>query len=522
MRRIWLLYSFHVMALIFGLSGILIALPNPDLWIDSPYGPEIFRFGINYGGIVHILWGALAMLAFGGLTIGWRKTLIFAALAASISLSSELIGTSTGFPFGDYAYLNGLGTKVLGRVPYTIPLSWFYLGFASYLLANAVIGPARTLKRSILAILGGTYLLVVWDLVLDPAMAHESMPIRFWTWYDTGSYYGMPWVNFLGWAGTGALFMLIARLIWREDADPDTYSPALPYAIYLANVVFGVVLAINVGLWVPALLAIVLGVVPVTVLLSRTLGAPGRGETSVGYAVMKRGALLAQRRLNLTVEGSDNLPASGATLIVARHFHHFYDGSLLVANSPRPVRIMVGLDWIQQRPLRSLMELACRSVSWPVILRRDGPAFANSSSVYEGNEMISYLRSAVRESVSLLRSGEVLAVFPEAYPNIDPAGSRKPEAGDYLPFSNGFARLARMAEGDGTTKVSIVPVGFAYEMDSPNAGKLNVTMRFGAAIEVSPDESTADLVRRAENEVRMLSRPSEIVSPVSERELVTS
>jgi uncharacterized membrane protein len=522
MRRIWLIYSLHVMALIFGLSGILIALPNPELWIDSAYGPEIFRFGINYGGIVHILWGALAMLAFGGLTIGWRKTLIFAAAAASISLSSELIGTTTGFPFGDYAYLNGLGTKVLGRVPFTIPLSWFYLGFASYLLANAFIGPARSLKRSVLAILGGTYLLVVWDLVLDPAMAHESMPIRFWTWYDTGSYYGMPWVNFLGWAGTGALFMVVARLFWRKDADPDTYSPALPYAIYLANVVFGVVLAINVGLWVPAILAIVLGVVPVTVLLSRKLGEPGRRESSIAYAVMKRGASLTQRQIDLTVDGSENLPASGATLIVARHFHHFHDGSLLVANSPRPVRIMVGLDWVQQRPMRSLIEFACHSVSWPIVLRRDGPALADSSSVYEPNEMISYLRSAVRESLNLLRSGEVLVVFPEAYPNIDPAGSRKPEESDFLPFSASFARLARMAERDGITKVSIVPVGFVYEMDRPNAGKWNVTMRFGAAIELSAGESTEDLVRRVESDVRMLSRPSEIVSQVSERELVTS
>ena len=54
-----------------------------------------------------------------------------------ISLTSELLGTSTGFPFGHYSYLSGLGYKIAGLVPFTIPLSWFYVGCVSYLLARA-------------------------------------------------------------------------------------------------------------------------------------------------------------------------------------------------------------------------------------------------------------------------------------------------------------------------------------------------------------------------------------------------
>ncbi len=48
---------------------------------------------------------------------------------------------------------------------------------------------------------------MVWDLVLDPAMAHESLPVTFWVWNQTGPYFGMPVQNFAGWAGTALLFM---------------------------------------------------------------------------------------------------------------------------------------------------------------------------------------------------------------------------------------------------------------------------------------------------------------------------
>ena len=77
--------------------------------------------------------------------------------AIGISLASELLGTSTGFPFGHYTYLNGLGYKVAGLVPFTIPLSWFYLGLSSLLLARGGLlsqtGPGRYFwGRSVLAI----------------------------------------------------------------------------------------------------------------------------------------------------------------------------------------------------------------------------------------------------------------------------------------------------------------------------------------------------------------------------------
>ncbi len=121
----------HATALVFGLAGMLIALPHPELWSSSPLGQQAFAFGMQYAGPLHMVLGAAAMLAFGGATLGWRRTLLFFALACGLSLTSELIGTGTGYPFGNYEYTSGLGYKILGRVPFSIPLSWFYMGLAS-------------------------------------------------------------------------------------------------------------------------------------------------------------------------------------------------------------------------------------------------------------------------------------------------------------------------------------------------------------------------------------------------------
>lgn len=268
--RSWLpstLFGAHLIALIFGLIGILVMLPNPDLWSGDPNAVKVFNWSMEHAGATHILLGAATMLAVGIVAIGWRKTLVFFAVSTGLSLTSELFGTGIGWPFGNYEYTSFLGYQVLGRVPYTIPLSWFYVGFAAYLLASAgahILG----VKRVALWTVGiGTWLLTVWDLVLDPAMAHESLRIQFWVWDETGPYFGMPIKNFIGWTITGLLFMAISRGIWREDINPRTFSNRLPLLVYAANLAFAMVLSAGVGLWIPILLAVVLGLVPAAAML---------------------------------------------------------------------------------------------------------------------------------------------------------------------------------------------------------------------------------------------------------------
>ena len=436
MTRVRLLFLCHLAALGFGLGGLLIALPHPELWAGSRNAADVFDFGMHYAGSLHIILGALTMLVFGVVALGWRRTLIFFTASASLSLAAELIGTGTGWPFGNYAYTSFLGHKVLGHVPFTIPLSWFYVGFATYLLANTLAGRYAPRARGLAAVLGGAALLTVWDLVLDPAMAHDDMIVKFWTWSKSGPYFGMPLQNFAGWALNAALFMAIARLLWRHDPEPREYPVWVPFGVYVANTLFAMALALSVGLWQPIVLAAVLGVIPATLALRLGSGArvtrPTRQRrvtpAGPGQAIVAAGArAVAARQFELRVEGREHLPRQGPALLAARHYHHLHDGCALLSAAGRPVRILVALDWVRSARLRPLLERACRSAGWPVALRPDGLA-AQPGGAYRADEARVYLTRAVRDAVALLRAGEALVVFPEAYPTIDPSYS--PKQGD--------------------------------------------------------------------------------------------
>jgi uncharacterized membrane protein len=277
----WLLVA-HVVALVFGLVGMLVMIPNPWLWSGSPLLVSVFVGSMEYAGALHIWLGAAVMAVVGAVTIGWRRTAIFFACSCAISLGFELLGTGTGWPFGAYEYTEGLGTKVFGRVPYTIPLSWFYMGLCSYLLASTILAQAGLRRRAVASVLFGGWLLMAWDLVLDPAMAHERLPLQFWVWHQTGAYFGMPLQNLLGWIATGVVFMAVSRVLWRSDVAPGEVPALVPLLVYVTNVVWAMVLSASVGLWGPIVLALALGIGPALLALRDRLVWPGSGAPVAG------------------------------------------------------------------------------------------------------------------------------------------------------------------------------------------------------------------------------------------------
>ena len=128
----------HIVAMAFGLAGIILVLPNANFMsklTTFEWGQTIFAWSMAGGGVMYMLLGTAAIALYAYRTLGLWHWLGFMIPALSLSLASELLGTSTGFPFGHYRYLSGLGYKIAGLVPFTIPLSWFYLGFSAYIIA---------------------------------------------------------------------------------------------------------------------------------------------------------------------------------------------------------------------------------------------------------------------------------------------------------------------------------------------------------------------------------------------------
>lgn len=233
--------------------------------------------------------------------------------------------------------------------------------------------------------------------------------------------------------------------------------------------------------------------------------ATGRNRASPVSAISQRvlasGARLASRKaITLTVEGAEYLPQHGPLLIAARHYHHLYDGCALVRSTRRPLHILVALDWVTSSTKRALMERACHMAGWPVVLREDGLA-RSGHSAYQTDEVRRYLRSALRKSVELLRSGQALVVFPEGYPNIDPAFTPK-RGDDFLPFRPGFLRIAELAQRSGSAAVPIVPAGFEYV---PEGSGWRVTLRYGAPLVLDGPLHRAEVAARIEAQVHTLS-----------------
>lgn len=524
------LFGAHLFALIFGLVGLIVIMPHPDLLIGFGLSPRDVSASIaggqRYTGSLHILLGAAAVLTFGLLYVGRRKTLIFFAIATLLPLGMELLGTGTGWPFGAYSYTANLGYKVLGRVPFTIPLSWFYMGFTSYLLASVILAAREVRHRGLWSLMLGAWFLTAWDLVLDPAMASNNLPFKFWLWHvSNGIYFGMPVQNFVGWSFTGLLFMALSRFFWRADVRPGQVLAWFPFAMYAANMGFACALSLSVGLWQPLIFAALFGLLPASLALRQPANSSGSGPGAARKANAPLPAappplleniaqriihafcrVAARRNLQLEVEGLEHFPAAGPVLIAARHYHHFYDGCALITVIARRIHILVALDWVRGAWIRRAMEWACHAARWPSVLRvgADNQLIASGQSAFRPEEAKRYLRHAVLDAVRLLRGGEVLVVFPEAYPNIDPVFTPKVGADAFLPFRAGVTRLVELAERDGTTHVQIVPAGLAYQQDGQ---RLRCLLRLGAPLSLATVPNKDTLLHTIEEQVHTLSAP---------------
>jgi putative membrane protein len=157
-----------------------------------------------------------------------------------ISLSSELLGTGVGIPFGEYRYTDALGPKWFGRVPVVISLSWFFMALPSYAVALAAF-PRHAAPRVVMA----SMVLLSWDLALDPAMSRATV---YWVWAEPGAYYGMPWLNLFGWYVTGLALMTALALL-----GADRWIARLPLrwlvGFYGANLLLPLGMSAAAGLW---------------------------------------------------------------------------------------------------------------------------------------------------------------------------------------------------------------------------------------------------------------------------------
>jgi uncharacterized membrane protein len=130
------------------------------------------------------------------------------AAPGAIGFAAELVGVTTGRPFGRYVYSEQLGRRI-GGVPVLAAAAWAIMARPAWVAAGWLSRrPAARIPLAAAALTG-------WDVYLDPRMASEG----YWTWPAGGRYQGVPASNFAGWFATGSCAFAVAAAV--DDAAPD-------------------------------------------------------------------------------------------------------------------------------------------------------------------------------------------------------------------------------------------------------------------------------------------------------------
>jgi len=215
--------------------------------------------------------------------------------------------------------------------------------------------------------------------------------------------------------------------------------------------------------------------------------------------------LLTGRRLKTVVAGGlEHVPSRGPALLVARHYHHLFDGLALFAALKRRFHIVVTLDWAESRATKLLMYSLNRLARWPMVLRVDALEQSRSRRrQFTPLDLRHFQATALRDAVTLLDDHRLLVIFPEGYPNIDPGYTAKNQPDEFLPFKTGFIHIAKAAERRCGIKIPMIPVGIHYRSGPPWVAVL----RFGAPIYVEASQNKQTLIANIEHRVKELSKP---------------
>ncbi len=190
-------------------------------------GELILPWGVAFGVVLQVA----AVLSVLRVAWGGKRTVQIVALVLPLAWLIEFVGSRTGFPFGAYRYTATLQPQ-LGGVPLLIPLAWLMmlpcawavgmqiceLRITNYDFAyrHSTLSPCHlvTLSKHPLAfiqfVLISAAAFTAWDFFLDPQMVAWG----YWVWEQPGGYFGIPWVNFVGWFGASALITALVFTIY--------------------------------------------------------------------------------------------------------------------------------------------------------------------------------------------------------------------------------------------------------------------------------------------------------------------
>ena len=264
--------------------------------------------------------------------LGWRRTLLFTAIAWSVAFAAESLSIRVGIPFGLYHYLPATVDQELwiAGVPFMDSLSFVFLAYASWSLACLALLPlSRNGKEwyhlwlpahgrlGVPVLLLTVVLFVLIDIVIDPVAVRGDRWFLGQIFYypEPGVYFGVPITNFAGWAVVGATIMLLfAPLDRRVKGEPPSWAARLPlrplYGPSLYYIVLAFILTVTWMIGEKTLFLVGLFIYgPLTALLAATIvmrwrqsRPSGGGNLEARHGVVLGGGVSTNGRGSLPVE----------------------------------------------------------------------------------------------------------------------------------------------------------------------------------------------------------------------------
>ncbi|GAA4080121.1 carotenoid biosynthesis protein [Nonomuraea soli] len=155
----------------------------------------------------------LFTLLHGARRYGRPAVTVFVVVTLVVSNALENLSILTGFPFGVYHYT--MDPQVF-LVPVFIGPAYVATGYLAWNVATVLVGEVRR-GSGPLTVVGtpvvASFAMVAWDLAMDPTLATVR---RLWIWENGGGFFGVPFVNFLGWSLTAYLFLQLFALYLRR------------------------------------------------------------------------------------------------------------------------------------------------------------------------------------------------------------------------------------------------------------------------------------------------------------------
>jgi|DewCreStandDraft_4_1066084.scaffolds.fasta_scaffold02581_23 putative membrane protein len=182
--------------------------------------------------------------------ISEKRTAFLLFITGLTGFFFEVTGVHTGLPFGSYEYLDTVKPSVAG-VPLPMISAWIVLpAFVIQLFSEWKVDGIKKILSSALCL---TFI----DLLIDPVAVG---PMKFWRWENPGIYYGIPFINFIGWF----VVSIIVFMILRNAPGKNSWHLNIGYSLIL----FFTIIAISKEMIIPTIIGIIISLLYIVKLSS--------------------------------------------------------------------------------------------------------------------------------------------------------------------------------------------------------------------------------------------------------------